>query len=283
MQRAFSSSSLLLVVLTLGCSHRHEPARTSGQAQRPQAQPPPPSFPQQQQGYPQQQPPATQPPAATQPAAWPFPFPMPPGLVLPPPPAGWAIPGFPWPTAPTQPAGSPPLPAPPPGAPPPAATGAGPDALGIELADRINAYRESRGLPRIPRSRSLGLVAATHVRDQERNHPDTGSCNQHSWSSSGPWTPCCYTPDHAQAACMWKKPAEIAGFRGSGYEISMKSTASVSPEEALAGWQSSPAHHAVMINEGTWSKKPWRSLGTAVLGGHAVAWFAEEADPAGGF
>lgn len=82
---------------------------------------------------------------------------------------------------------------------------------------------------------------------------------------------------------MWKKPAEIAGFRATGYEISMRSTARVSPSDAVASWQSSAEHHAVMINGGTWAKRPWRSLGTAVLGGHAVAWFAEEADPSGGF
>lgn len=201
---------------------------------------------------------------------------MPPGLTLPPPPAGWALPGLAWPAPPVPPAQQPP-----PGS--QSATGAAPDALGVELAERINAYRESRGLPRIPRSRALGQVAAAHVRDQEQQHPDTGACNQHSWSSAGPWTPCCYTPDHAQAACMWRKPAEITGFRATGYEISMRSTARVSPADALAGWQSSPDHHAVMINAGTWSKRAWRSLGTAVSGGHAVAWFAEEADPSGGF
>lgn len=273
MQRAWMLLPTAGLVALCGCSHRHQPSRTASPSQtaRPQAYPPPTT-------QPATTPATTQPAPAAQPA-WPFPFPMPPGLVLPPPPAGWAIPGLPWPTAPAP---TSPAPAPAPNAPAPVG-GVGPDALGIELADRINAYRESRGLPRIPRSRSLGLVAATHVRDQEQNHPDTGSCNQHSWSSAGPWTSCCYTPDHAQAACMWKKPSEIAGFRGSGYEISMKSSAKVSPQDAVAGWQSSPAHHAVMINEGTWSKKPWRSLGTAVFGGHAVAWFAEEADAAGGF
>ncbi len=205
---------------------------------------------------------------------------MPPGLVLPAPPAGWAIPGFPWPTAPAPPSSPPSAP---PGSAPPVATGAGPDALGVELADRINAYRQSRGLPTIPRSRALGLVAAAHVRDQEHHPSDTGSCNQHSWSNQGPWTPCCYTPDHANAACMWRKPAEIAGFRGSGYEISVKSTAAISPQQAVASWQSSPSHHAVMINGDKWADNTWRSLGTAVLGGHAVAWFAEEPDPTGGF
>ncbi|MCC6645217.1 MAG: hypothetical protein IT374_06585 [Polyangiaceae bacterium] len=260
-----------------GCAHRRQSDRAQppGPTWRPQGAPPPVAT--------ATYAPPARPPAPDQgapPPAWPFPFPMPPGLTLPPPPAGWAIPGLPWPT-PAAPGT--PSPVPPSHAPPPASAGPAPDALGVELADRINAYRESRGLPRIPRSRALGRVAATHVRDQEQQRPDTGSCNQHSWSSAGPWTPCCYTADHAQAACMWKKPAEISGFGATGYEISVRSSDRVSPAEAVASWQSSPEHHAVMINGGTWSKRAWRSLGTAVMGGHAVAWFAEEADPSGGF
>lgn len=135
----------------------------------------------------------------------------------------------------------------------------------------------------MPLSRSLGIVAAAHVRDQESNHPDQGSCNQHSWSQTPPWTGCCYTPDHAQASCMWRKPSEITGWKATGYEISTKTTGTMTPADAVASWQSSPAHHAVMISEGTWSKKPWLALGAACGTTHAVAWFAEETDPAGAF
>ena len=59
-------------------------------------------------------------------------------------------------------------------------------------------HRRSQGLPAIPWSSSLSFVARAHVRDLQA-HPPSGKCNFHSWSADGPWTPCCYTDDHARA------------------------------------------------------------------------------------
>jgi hypothetical protein len=230
-------------------------------------------LPQQPQPWPQQPAPTAAQPAQAG-AAWPLPFPLPAGWTLPPAPTGWAIPGLPWPFPPW---GAPPATTST-TAPPPTATattppvvGALPDARGAELADRINAYRQSRGLPVIARSRGLGITGQTHVGDLERNHPDSGNCNLHSWSSQGAWTSCCYTPDHAQAACMWRKPVEIAGFRGNGYEIAAYTSGTMTPADAVEMWKSSPGHHAAMINDGTWAKSQWRSLGAAVSQHYAVA------------
>lgn len=159
-----------------------------------------------------------------------------------------------------------------------------PDVLGVQLADRINAYRVSRGLPSIPRSRALGIVAATHARDLARNYRGGGdSCNMHSWSQASMWSGCCYTPDHAQSKCMWQKPKELTGFPGFGYEVSASSSGSIDPDGALRLWQSSSGHHAVILNQGMWANSQWRSIGAAIYGGFAVAWFAKEADAAGGY
>lgn len=159
-----------------------------------------------------------------------------------------------------------------------------PDALSIALTDRINAYRVSRGLPSIPRSRALGIVAANHVRDLAKNYRGGGdSCNLHSWSQSSLWSGCCYTPDHAQAKCMWQKPRELTGFPAQGYEISAMSTGTLDPDAALQIWQGSPGHHAVILSQGEWGSSPWRSIGAAIYGGFAVAWFAHEPDGAGGY
>ena len=70
----------------------------------------------------------------------------------------------------------------------------------------------------------------------------------HSWSAKGTWTSCCYDSSKEAARCMWKKPKEIAGYSGNGYEIAANASG-ITPELALELWQNSPAHHAVMINK----------------------------------
>jgi hypothetical protein len=151
------------------------------------------------------------------------------------------------------------------------------------LADLINDYRETRGLTRIPLSRSLTSVAEAHVIDLEENSPHGGSCNMHSWSDRGPWTPCCYTSDHAQAQCMWDKPAEISNrvYPGYGFEIAAGGSGSMTAAQALDAWKGSAPHHAVIVNEAVWANYTWRALGAAVYGRYAVAWFGRETDPAG--
>lgn len=147
----------------------------------------------------------------------------------------------------------------------------------------INAYRAERGLPAIPLSPSLTRVAEAHAQDLESASTRPAQCNLHSWSGAGRWTACCYTDDHAKAACMWAKPREITGgaYPGDGFEIAHSGSAGVTPESALSGWQTSPGHHDVMLNRGTWASMPWRAMGVAVTAHHALVWFGKEADPAG--
>ena len=79
---------------------------------------------------------------------------------------------------------------------------------------------------------------------------------------------------------MWYKPKEIAGYEGHGYEILFYSSDGSTAEEALLGWQNSPAHHAVMTNANTWEQVTWRAMGVGIYGEYAVAWFGQEAEEA---
>lgn len=161
------------------------------------------------------------------------------------------------------------------GGPPP--TGCGAD--GIALIDAINAYRMQNGLSAIPASSSLCIVAETHVNDLRDHapHQEPGGCNLHSWSDQGSWTPCCYTPDHNQAQCMWMKPSELAGYNSSGYEISY--AGGNNPSSAVNSWSNSSGHRNVILNQDIWTNYDWQAIGAAQHDGYAHVWFGTLADP----
>ena len=150
------------------------------------------------------------------------------------------------------------------------------DADAAGLAKLINDYRASLKLPRVAISAKMTKVAQAHVRDLNSHKPVKDGCNMHSWSKNGPWSSCCYDSSPAAARCMWKKPKEIARYKGYGYEIAANASG-ITPEHALELWQKSPAHDAVMANKNQWNK-PWGAMGVAVEGDYAVAWFGELAD-----
>ena len=155
-----------------------------------------------------------------------------------------------------------------------------------DIAQRINAYRLSVGLPAVSRSEALDAVAQAHVADLAANCPDRGTdargrpCNLHSWSRRGPWSPVCYTADHAYSTGMWNKPAELTrgAYQGIGVEIATKSPAGVSAKEAVAGWKSSPAHQTVIVERGAWANFRWQAMGVAAGGDYAIVWFGAQPD-----
>ncbi len=135
----------------------------------------------------------------------------------------------------------------------------------------------------MPVSPLLTLVAETHARDLASN-PMPPQCNGHSWSSTGNWSPCCYTPDHKQSKCMWVKPREIARFDATGYEISIGQPGVntgyvLDSRKALDLWKSSPAHHDVILNRGQWAEDEFLAMGAGIIDSHACVWFAEKRDP----
>lgn len=161
-----------------------------------------------------------------------------------------------------------------------------------ELARLINEYRATKGLPAIPISKSLTLVAQQHAWDSVNNSnawpaPPAGQeCNMHSWSGNvnpalqgGTWTAVCYTPDHANMNGMHRKPREIAGYTSDGFENSHWSSAGATPAGALNGWQNSPGHNAVITEQNGWG--PFLALGVGMNGQFAHMWVGQTADPAG--
>lgn len=150
----------------------------------------------------------------------------------------------------------------------------------VELVRLLNEYRASRGKSAVPASTSLCFVAHAHVVDLSEHAPAVGVCNLHSWSDQGPWSPCCYTADHAQAACMWDKPGELTDYPGYGFEVAAGGIG-FSPAQALDLWKHSSAHNAVLLSEGAWADIPWRAAGAAFYDTYAVMWFGGESDPAG--
>jgi len=150
-----------------------------------------------------------------------------------------------------------------------------------QLHEIINAYRKTKKLKAVPISASLTQVAKAHAVDLMDNYKKSDKCNPHSWSKSSKWSGCCYTNDHKQAACMWDKPKEIAGYESPGYEIVYWHSAAAQPEGALKGWQKSKSHNPIIINDGMWSKVDWNAIGVAIHEQYAVVWFGEMADPKG--
>ena len=149
----------------------------------------------------------------------------------------------------------------------------------------INAYRESQGLQKLSFSKSLTIVARTHVSDSNTYTPENQrdsrgmQGNLHSWSNHGSWTPVVYTSDLEYAANMWSKPRELTSYTGNGYEISSWNSGNITPEDALDLWKNSSGHNAVMTTQGNWSDL--KTMGVAIDGKYAHVWFGSAADPAG--
>jgi len=149
----------------------------------------------------------------------------------------------------------------------------------------INAYRESQGLQKLSFSKSLTIVARTHVSDSNTYTPENQrdsrgmQGNLHSWSNHGSWTPMVYTSDHEYAANMWSKPRELTSYTGNGYEISSWNSGNITPEDALDLWKNSSGHNVVMTTQGNWSDL--KTMGVAIDGKYAHVWFGSAADPAG--
>lgn len=147
------------------------------------------------------------------------------------------------------------------------------------IYDRIMEERAKVGLGSIPVSASLTYVARAHARDSSDHYAkQPEGCNLHSWSNHGNWKGCCYTSDHANAACMWEKPREMTTFPGEGYEIS-----AVGSHDPVSMWMKSDGHRAVILNERPWAIFDFKSIGigiTANANGQPFAhvWFAPKGE-----
>lgn len=158
----------------------------------------------------------------------------------------------------------------------------------LELYDLLMDFRKSKGLPKIPLSKSLTFVAQQHCKDLINNKPDLkDNCNAHSWSKSDKWSSCCYTPDHKKGSCMWDKPKEMTNYQSNGFEIACGSSDpdfsdyEITAEDAIKCWKGSLGHKNVIINKGTWAEYKWKAIGIGIYKGYATVWFGKMEDPDG--
>lgn len=165
-------------------------------------------------------------------------------------------------------------------------------AAEAQLADRLNEMRTGRGLPPVPVTTALYQTARWHIIDLTANAPHKGTqdsrggpCTLNSWSAAGKtlggWQPLCYTADHKNARGMWKKPQEITGYPGNGYELVYWSALPATPEGALKAWEKSSGERAIILEEGKWKDSNWRALGVRIDGNYAAVWFGSSTDDQG--
>ena len=90
------------------------------------------------------------------------------------------------------------------------------DGCSGEIEQQINAARKSKNLKPLTCDKGLNYVARYHTWDQNTYYKKGGSynnnCNMHSWQSkSNLYNECCYSSNHGNPNCMWKKPEQILG------------------------------------------------------------------------
>lgn len=153
------------------------------------------------------------------------------------------------------------------------------------LYEQLNQYRQLNGLHKIELSYSLTRVAQLHSHDLATNEPHRHrNCNLHSWSKNGPWTACCYTPDHEKAACIWNKPRELTLYQGDGFEIVFFSSFPYSSpgdyaKDAFVNWSKSPGHNQIILSRHKWKELRWEAAGVGYYQGYATIWFGTLSDP----
>jgi hypothetical protein len=150
------------------------------------------------------------------------------------------------------------------------------------LAKMINDYRRQNNLADIPISKSLFFVAYSHVQDLAQNQAYRNNCGLHSWSENGDWNPCCYLKEDVKTNCMNDKPKELTGYKGKGYEMIYWGSEEAIPADAIEVWKSTALTNEMMLNQGKWNTKTWKSIGIGLLDGYASVWFGDETDPSQG-
>jgi Ca2+-binding RTX toxin-like protein len=161
-------------------------------------------------------------------------------------------------------------------------------ATEAQLAQMINDYRAQSGLAPVRLSSSLSMVAARHDEDILFNFGGyqtglPGTSIAHSWSDAA------YNAlNPATFSAVWSAPQRLGtAYPGNGYEIlagyaaPYTATTPITPAVALAGWQNSASHNALLLNLGAWGALGWNAMGIGIEDGVASVWFGTDTDPAG--
>lgn len=137
----------------------------------------------------------------------------------------------------------------------------------VRLLDMINRQRTAFSLPAVQMNDELNKVAMLHAVDFVEK-VKTGS--GHTWSDG------CVETD-----CVKRKPMELTRYGSFAYEIShyhelYPASEKCDPACALAGWNSSPPHYNIIMNNDTWQRFQWKSVGIAIYKGYACVWFGQQ-------
>ena len=147
----------------------------------------------------------------------------------------------------------------------------------LKLYQLVNEYRSQYGLPAIPLSKSLVLVANRHALDL---HENVGFLT-HSWSD------CSYDADNSSSySCIWEAPKRLGTtYPSYGYENAHGASGGyiATANQALNGWKNSKYHNDVILNQGAWQNTTFNALGVGIHEGYAVLWFGVQVDPAGNY
>ena len=150
----------------------------------------------------------------------------------------------------------------------------------LELYHLIMDYRKTKGLPSIPLSKSLTVVAQTHAKDLYENLDKLiryGGWSGHSWSDKGSWSPIKnYNGGIKHNQRARNKPRELTSYKGDGYDIVCVGT--IFPVEILYAFQRSPLHNNLIISQGDWRKYYWRAIGISIYKDYTSIWFGERKD-----
>lgn len=155
----------------------------------------------------------------------------------------------------------------------------------LALYRALMDYRMAHGLPAIPLSKALTTTAARHAVDTVENigvfHTgDPGENRGHAWSDA-----LFDGRDPATYGAMWFAPQRLGTeYLSEGFEIATGYTTprafTMTPQKALAGWQGSAGHNAVILNQGPWDQA-WKAVGVGMYKGIANVWFGATTDLTG--
>ncbi len=151
----------------------------------------------------------------------------------------------------------------------------------LKLASQINNLRKQHKLPEIPLSKSLSVVAKTHVWDLQTNKPDTAYCTAASWSNMGKWKACCFNPRAPNYDCIWNKPKELTAYPFRGYELVYYDEENIDADIILSILESSYYTIDMLLTRNAHKDKEWRAMGLAISENYVSFWFGQRQDAAG--
>lgn len=139
-----------------------------------------------------------------------------------------------------------------------------------QLYQLINDYRKAHSLAPLALSKSLSYVAKTHTHDLAMNYKSGTTCNMHSWSDKGRWTPICFPSEQSKKNNVWLKAKEIVGYPSEAREITYWSNTENEASQIVEFWSENKASADLLLNQNEWVSVSWKAMGIGMEDGYAV-------------